>query len=72
MTLKTRMTTTLVAGEIAQYPEVDADDDGDEHPEQDQEATLLQKIGLAGLPDQLGDLPHGLVGRQSPDLVEDD
>ena len=44
-----------------QHAEVEHDDDGDEDPEQEQEFALLDQVGLAGLPDQLGDLCHGTV-----------
>ena len=71
--LKRRMTTHLRAAvKLAEGPEVDADDDGDEDPEQDQELALLQQVGLAGLPDELGDLPHRAVDRQIAQSEEDD
>ena len=52
--------------------EVHADHDGDEDPEQSKELALLQQVGLAGLPDELGDLPHRPVGRQPAHPEEDD
>ena len=74
--LKSRMMTTrspvLPVIRLAQGAEVDPDHDGDEHPEQDQEMALLGQVGLAGLPDQLGDVLHRLVGGQLADLEEDD
>ena len=73
--LKSRMMTTLTPccpSKLAEHAEVDPDDDGDEHPEHDQELALLQQVGLAGLPDQLGDLPHRPVDRQVAQPEEDD
>ena len=66
------MTITFTAVKPLEGTEVDSDDDGDEHPEEDQKAALLQQVGLTGLPDQFGDLPHGPVDRQLADLEEDD
>jgi hypothetical protein len=47
--------------------EVHEHDGPDEDPEEDQELALLEEIGLAGLVDQLRDLGHGLMDRETPD-----
>ena len=48
-------------GELLQEEEVDEDDGPDEQLEDHQELALLDQVGLAGLVDQLRDLPHRLV-----------
>ena len=59
--LKTRMMATFRRREVLQEPEVERDDDADEQLEDQQELALLHEVGLAGLVDQLRDLPHRLV-----------
>ena len=45
---------------------------GNEHPEQQQEFPLRNQVGLAGFPNQLGDLCHGAVNRQVLQAAIDD
>ena len=40
------------------------DHDRDKHPQNQQEFSLRNEIGFAGLVNQLGDIPHGLVNGQ--------
>ena len=47
-----------------QHAEVEQDDRRDEDPEQQQELALRDQVGLAGFPNQLGNLSHGAVHRQ--------
>src|SRR5208283_1311287 len=47
-----------------QHPEIDQDDDGNEHPEDQQESPLRKQVGFAGFPNQLGDLSHSAMNRQ--------
>ncbi len=47
-----------------QADEVIDDADGDQDPEAGEELPLLEQIGLAGLPDRVGDVQHGPVGGQ--------
>ena len=35
--------------------------DGDQDPETGEEFALLEEIGLAGFPDRVGDVQHGLM-----------
>ena len=44
--------------------EVIDDTDGDQDPEAGEEFPLLEQIGLAGFPDRVGDVQHGLMGGQ--------
>ncbi len=44
--------------------EIIDDTDGDQDPEAGEEFALLEQIGLAGFPDRVGDIQHGLMGRQ--------
>ena len=59
-----RMMTMLAERRMGQAHEVVDHTDGDEDPEDDEELALLGEIGLTGLPDDVGDIKHGLVGRQ--------
>ena len=43
--------------------------DGDQYPEDDEEFALLAQIGLAGFPDDIGDIQHGLMCRHVLRLV---
>ncbi len=47
-----------------QADEVINDADGDQDPEAGEKFPLLEQIGLAGFPDRVGDVQHGLVGGQ--------
>ena len=47
-----------------QHLEIDQDDGSNENPEQQQEFSLRNEIGLAGLPNQLGDICHRAVNGQ--------
>ncbi len=49
---------------MLQSHEVVGHTNGNEDPEDDEKPTLLGEIGFAGLPDEVGDLQHGLVCRQ--------
>ena len=51
-------------GGVGQEAVVAHDDDGDEGPQQRDEPGLRLEVGLAGLVDELGDVPHGAVHRQ--------
>ena len=55
-----------------QHLEIDQDDGGNEHPEQQQEFALRHQVGLAGFPNQLGNLSHGAVNRQVLQAAIDD
>ena len=44
--------------------EIIDDTDGDQNPQAGEKLTLLQNIGLAGLPNSGGDIEHRLMGRQ--------
>ena len=55
-------------GRVGEVLEVGDHDDRDEGPEERDELDLGDQVGLAGLIDQLGDLEHGLVHREVPDL----
>ena len=52
------------SGTGEQHAEVQNNHDGDENPQQQQELALREEVGLAGLVDQLGNLPHRAVHRQ--------
>ena len=58
--------------EVQQEPEVEDDDDADEDLEDQDELALGDQVRLAGLVDQLGDLPHRLVHGQVLELAVDD
>jgi len=62
----------LVGGKALQQPEVEDDDDSDEHFEQDEELALRGEVSLAGLVDQLGDFPHGGMHRHVAQPHEND
>ena len=49
---------------VLQADEIVEDADGDQNPEAGQELPLLEQVRLAGFPDRIGDVQHGLVGRQ--------
>src|SRR5262249_21137497 len=57
--------------EVLQVTEVEDDDDADENPQPQKELTLRDQVRLAGLIDQLRDLPHGRVHGQVLELTED-
>jgi hypothetical protein len=57
--------------ELQQHAEVEHDDDADERFEDQQELTLGDQVRFAGLVDQLRDLPHRRVHRQTLELAED-
>ena len=47
---------------VALQPDKIIDDtDGDQDPEAGKEFPLLEQIGLAGFPDRVGDVQHGLM-----------
>ena len=65
------MMATFRAEKCCRTPEVRGDDGADEQLEDQQELALLQQVGLAGLVDQLRDLPHRLVHRHVLELRVD-
>jgi hypothetical protein len=50
---------------VREHAEVVGHADRDEHPEHGEELALLPEVGLAGFPDDLGDVGHGLVDGQA-------
>ena len=56
---------------MGQHAEVEHDDDGDEDLENREKPALGQQVGLAGLINELGDLPHRPVHREVPEPVQD-
>ena len=57
---------------MLEHAEIKQDDDGDEGPQEKNEAALGDEIGFAGLVDEFGDLAHGAVDRQVLEAHEDD
>jgi hypothetical protein len=55
----------VAGGVVREHAEVVGHADRDEHPEHGEELALLPEVGLAGFPDDLGDVGHGLVDGQA-------
>ena len=66
------MITTSHRLEPEEDAEVEDDDEPDEDLEDEEELALRDQIRLAGLVDQLRDLPHRRVDGQGLDALEDD
>ena len=64
-----RMMTTLPERFVLQPHEIIHHAGGDQQPEDGEELALGEQVGLAGLPDGVGDLGHALVHRQGLGLL---
>ncbi len=71
MRLKSRMIATFSAVHVLEHAEVDHHDGADEELEEKDELALRDEIRLAGLVNELGDVPHRLVHRQVLEPGED-